>query len=75
MLGFQSASLKTFVVSFILLSDMMAAKELVTITRLTLGAYLAMAWRMPFVPLIAGSNNSVRASVNLKWKGDAVCCT
>ena len=50
----------------------MAAKEDVMTTRFTWGADLAIALRIPVVPLMAGSSRSFLLSFVLKWNGDAV---
>jgi hypothetical protein len=45
----------------------MAAKEEVITTRFTEGAFFLMAFRIPVVPIMAGSNRSFLTSVTLKW--------
>jgi len=50
----------------------MDAKEEVITTRVTVGAYLLIAWSTPVVPWIAGSRRSFLVSVILKWNGEAV---
>lgn len=44
-------------------------------TCLTEGALALMAFRIPVVPMMAGSSKSFFGSVMLKWKGLAVCKT
>lgn len=51
------------------------ANEEVMTTLFTVGAWALMAFRIPVVPLIAGSKKSLTGSWTLKWKGDAVCRT
>ena len=44
-------------------------------TRVTAGADFLIAWRIPVVPIMAGSKRSFFVSVILKWKGLAVWIT
>ena len=50
----------------------MDANDDVTATRLTLGAFSLIAFRIPVVPMIAGSSRSFLGLVTLKWNGLAV---
>lgn len=53
----------------------MAAKEEVMTTLFTVGALFLMDFRMPVVPMIAGSSSCFWTSVTLKWNGLAVWMT
>lgn len=61
-MGFQEASVNLTLGSVTLVASMMAAKDEVTTTRFTEGADLAMALRMPVVPMTAGSMRSFLGS-------------
>jgi hypothetical protein len=64
--GFQFFSLYTFSCALILTID---ANEDVTTTLFTDGAWALIAFRIPVVPLIAGSKKSLTGSFTRKWNG------